>query len=290
MALPSMLTGFCRQETVLLIGILMPQWMILFRVCNTHERASRVILKIGIIRNGTGPYSHSLVLLSGEVCLRSLFYSCERFFCMTDPLFVDNTIIEWSEFDAQRYNVTSTYNTEIDGAVEFGDDYNWTWKEEFDLRRDLDLSEDTLNEFLANMSFSLLNLDTRRVPLPVKIMEHRSTYHFSRPMNLIIPYALSLDFALVFIGIGILSLMANGVPAMDGGFLQVATATTSRTEMDKLIESDNGEDDKDGVRRQLLGMKIRYGELVDDGGVSAGRAGFGTPAETKPLGTRTGKE
>ena len=120
--------------------------------------------------------------------------------------------------------------------------------------------------------------------------EYRTTYHFSRPMNLIVPYALSLAFALVLIGIGIWSLIANGVPTADGGFLQVATATTSRTEMDKLIERDSAKNDKNGVRRELLGVRTRYGELVDDGGVSAGRAGFGTYAKTRPLGTRTSKQ
>ena len=209
---------------------------------------------------------------------------------MTDPLFIDDTIIEWSAFNAQRYNVTSIYNTEIDDAVEFGNDYNWIWEEDFDPRRDLDLSEDMLNEFLTNVSISALNLDTWRVPYPVNITEYRTTYHFSRPINLIVPYALSLAFALVSIGIGIWSLMANGVPATDGGFLQVATATTGRTEMSKLIEKEEKESDEDDVREELLGMRIRYGELVDEGGIGAGLLGFGTHAETRPLGTRTGRE
>jgi hypothetical protein len=76
-----------------------------------------------------------------------------------------------------------------------------------------------LNDFLTNVSISALTLDTWRVPYPVNITEYRTTYHFCSPIKLIIPYALSLGFGLLFVGIGIWSLVANGVPATDGGFL-----------------------------------------------------------------------
>ncbi|KAL1792233.1 hypothetical protein ACET3X_009984 [Alternaria dauci] len=206
------------------------------------------------------------------------------------PIENANTMIEWSALNTQRYNITSVHNSGREDPWDLNSFYEQTVEENFDPRRDLNLSEAMLNEFLINVSISALTLDTWHVPYPVNITEYRTTYHFSRPINLIIPYALSLAFALVFIGIGIWSLVENGVPATDGGFLQVATTTTGRTEMAKLIESNTEEDGKEGVRKELLSMKVRYGELVDDGGVSTGRAGFGTLAETRPLGRRAGGE
>jgi hypothetical protein len=222
-----------------------------------------------------------------EYVLADVFYPYKSHVLLADLLFADDTIIEWSAFNTQRYNVTSIYNTEIDDAVEFGSDYNWIWQEDFDPRRDLNLSEGMLNDFLTNVSISALTLDTWRVPYPVNITEYRTTYHFCSPIKLIIPYALSLGFGLLFVGIGIWSLVANGVPATDGGFLQIVTTNTGRTEMERLIEKDKEDEEEESVREELLSMKIRYGELVDEGGVGTGHAGFGTLAETRPLGSKT---
>jgi hypothetical protein len=57
--------------------------------------------------------------------------------------------------------------------------------------------------------------------------------------------------------------------------------------MERLIEKDKEDEEEESVREELLSMKIRYGELVDEGGVGTGHAGFGTLAETRPLGSKT---
>ncbi|KAG9186785.1 hypothetical protein G6011_09893 [Alternaria panax] len=199
-------------------------------------------------------------------------------------------IIEWSAFNTQRFNFTSVHNTGREDPWDLASFYDQAVQETYDPRQDLNFSEAMINDFLINVSISALTLNTWHVPYLVNITEYRTTYHFSRPINLIIPYALSLGIALVFVGIGIWSLMSNGVPATDGGFLQIATTNTGRTEMERLIEKDK-EDEKEGsVRSDLLNMKIRYGELVDEGGLGTGRAGFGTLAETRPLGRKTSEE
>ena len=84
-------------------------------------------------------------------------------------------------------------------------------------------------------------------------------------------------------GIRIWSLNQNGVSAIDGGFLQVMTTTTGRTNMEELTIAHKRYIDGDNVPRELLDLKVRYGELVDDEGVCTGIAGFGTMEETKML-------
>ena len=58
-------------------------------------------------------------------------------------------------------------------------------------------------------------------------------------------------------------------------------STTGRTEMEELVIKDNAEGKF--ASRELLDLRVRYGELVDSDGVSTGRAAFGTERETRPL-------
>jgi hypothetical protein len=151
----------------------------------------------------------------------------------------------------------------------------------FDPSRDLVFTEARLNEYIQHVTTSALSLETFYERIPVKTTQYRSTYHFSAPLNLILPYALSLAFACVFVGIRTWSLLQNGDSAADGGFLQIMTATTGRTEMEELVIRHDVEGK--GASKELLDLKIRYGELVDGEGVSTGRAGFGMVGETIPL-------
>ena len=59
------------------------------------------------------------------------------------------------------------------------------------------------------------------------------------------------------------------------------TATTGRTKMENLVRAQHI--DKDSLPKDLLDLKIRYGELLDEEGVGTGVAGFGTEEETKLL-------
>jgi hypothetical protein len=145
----------------------------------------------------------------------------------------------------------------------------------------LEFTQALLNQYLINVTLSALSLDTWTERKTITTAQYHNTYHFSSPLNLILPYALSLGAALIFVGIGTWSLLQNGASAADGGFLQIMKSTTGRTEMEELVIKDNAEGKF--ASQELLDLKVRYGELVDTDGVSTGRAAFGTEGETRPL-------
>jgi hypothetical protein len=138
-----------------------------------------------------------------------------------------------------------------------------------------------VNEYLIMTAISALSLNAGETPVPVNTTNYQATYEFSNPLNLVLPYSLSLLFCMVFVGIGIWSWTHNGASAADGGFLQVMTATTGRTRMEDLVVAQHI--DKDNLPEELLDLEIRYGELLDAEGVGTGVAGFGTVEETKLL-------
>jgi hypothetical protein len=147
--------------------------------------------------------------------------------------------------------------------------------------KEINVTEAAINEYLIKMAISALSLDVGKAPVPVNITTYQATYEFSNPLNLILPYSLSLLFCIVFVVIGIWSWTHNGASAADGGFLQVMTATTGRTRMEDLVVAQHI--DKDNLPEELLDLEIRYGELLDADGVGTGVAGFGTVEETKLL-------
>jgi hypothetical protein len=74
------------------------------------------------------------------------------------------------------------------------------------------------------------------------------------------------------------SLFQNGIPAADGGFLQVMMATRGDTQMERLVLK-NGSMAADDMLKKLGSLKVRYGELVSQ----EGTMGFGTVDETLAL-------
>jgi len=126
-------------------------------------------------------------------------------------------------FDSQRHNTTQN-------DKRFG--INLADSTTFQSNLDLVFTEALLNEYIANVTISALTLDTWKQNISVNTTEYRGTYKFSK-LNLILPYSLSLTFALIFAGIGTWSLIQNGALAADGGFLQIMKSTTGRTEMEK---------------------------------------------------------
>jgi hypothetical protein len=103
-------------------------------------------------------------------------------------------------------------------------------------------------------------------------------------LNLILPYSICLAAATVYAAIAIWSLWRNGLPAADGGFLQIMTATRGNTEMERLVLRDRPMS-MENMSKELKGLKIRYGELVGEDvlGVEGRRMGFGTVEETVSL-------
>jgi hypothetical protein len=150
------------------------------------------------------------------------------------------------------------------------------------LNSKLNISEAGLNELLTNITFSLMSLDLFTDNITVNATEYLNTYDFSRPINLILPYALCLAFGLLIVALGLLSLWQNGVPATEG-FMQVMMATRGRTEMERLVlEQELSDSDK--ATEELRELKIRYGELVMEDAVEGKKMlGFGTAGETVSL-------
>jgi hypothetical protein len=116
---------------------------------------------------------------------------------------------------------------------------------------------------------------------------NRNIYSFSRPLNLILPYALSLLASLPFLIIGYLSLQRNGVAALSDSFLQLLVTMTRSEQLDRIAQPCSlGGDEQ--VTEELKHTRIMFGELVGGDGVVR-RVGFGLEEETVPLkrGSRT---
>jgi hypothetical protein len=152
--------------------------------------------------------------------------------------------------------------------------------------RDLNLTEAMLNQFLANVSISAISLGTWRRLTPVNITNYRNVYTFSSPQSLILPYLIALSLSLLCNILGIWALSTNGEVAENGGFLQIMTTTRGNTEMDQVARKIN-HGREGGPEKELLDLKIRYGEMVEGCGACEGDektiSGFGTIEETVAL-------
>ena len=108
-------------------------------------------------------------------------------------------------------------------------------------------------------------------------------YSFSQPLNLILPYFISLAIALPFILIGMLALVKNGVSATDGSFMQIITTSTGSAILDKAAAGGCLGGDE-SVPQELKDLRIRFGEMVGGGGAEmVKRAGFGAEDEVTSL-------
>lgn len=146
---------------------------------------------------------------------------------------------------------------------------------------------------LTNITLSAIpffNLWT--TPANVTTRRNVNIYNFTRPLSLVLPYGIALALSLPCLGLGFVALYDNGVPAVDGGFIQLLTTTRGSETVDRLAAGGclGGEYN---VPSLLSHLKLRYGELVDSSGSAskedgnAGavmrRAGFGTDEEIRPL-------
>lgn len=110
-------------------------------------------------------------------------------------------------------------------------------------------------------------------------------YVFEAPNRLLVAYFSGLALYSVLITLGVLALLHNGVAASPGGFLEVLGATAaSGSRLNGVVRQVN-----QGERplRQLLDLRIRLGEVRDDGGGETPFAAFGTEGETVPLRRKT---
>lgn len=141
-----------------------------------------------------------------------------------------------------------------------------------------------MNDYLFNMTVSMM-LAYGQWNTTVNATQSTliNVYSFSRPLNLILPYFISLGIALPFILIGVLALIWNGVSANDGSFMQIITTSTGSAILDKAAAGGclGGEEN---APQELKDLRIRFGELIgrDDPG-RIKRAGFGAEGEVTAL-------
>jgi hypothetical protein len=80
-----------------------------------------------------------------------------------------------------------------------------------------------------------------------------------------------------------LALHQNGVTAVDGGFIQLVATSTGSATLDK-IAAGSCLGGSEGAPKELLELKVRFGELIgEEKEGEARRAGFGIDEETVPL-------
>jgi hypothetical protein len=161
---------------------------------------------------------------------------------------------------------------------------------------DIDLSEEILNEFIANISISTVILNTWYQQNPVNITGLRNVYTFSSPLSIILPYSICLVLGLLCNILGLFSLAFNGETAEDGGFLQIMLNTQGDTEMNRVARTRRVKEKK-VFEKELLDLRVRYGQLVrqvdsrdEDGERTELKIlGFGTVNETVALRSKSRK-
>jgi hypothetical protein len=148
----------------------------------------------------------------------------------------------------------------------------------------LNITEDLLNDVLTKITLSAISLGTWWDKVNITTTHYQSTYSFAHPLNLILPYSICLAVSAFFAAIAIWSLSRNGIPAADGGFLQIMMATRGNTEMERLVLQEKLTT-TENMSAELKSLKICYGELVGEEilGVEGSRMGFGTIDETTSL-------
>lgn len=164
---------------------------------------------------------------------------------------------------------------------------------EFVFRHRFSLSQDSLNAVLANISASAISeLNVWKARANVTKEQLVSTYRFSQPLNLILPYCIILLCSLPCIVLGFIALYSNGVPAIDEGFVQLLTTTRGSPALDNACAG-GSLGGGNNMPRRLMEVEVQYGELVPQAHEGNGeraltlrRAGFGANTEVLPLNKR----
>ncbi|KAF2627128.1 hypothetical protein BU25DRAFT_411210 [Macroventuria anomochaeta] len=171
----------------------------------------------------------------------------------------NKTWIRDTAFNKNRYNVTSNGPS-------------------------LEITGEILNEIVANVTIAAMlgyyPLSIWNITAIANITTYRNTYSFSRPANLILPYALFLVFSLPFLILGYLSLRSNRVAALSDSFLQLLVTVTRSEKLDRIARPcEHGGDEM--ANTELKNTRIMFGELsaADEREDKLGRMGFGLEAE-----------
>ncbi|KAG4440987.1 hypothetical protein IFR05_003551 [Cadophora sp. M221] len=146
------------------------------------------------------------------------------------------------------------------------------------------ITADMLNDYVLNATTSMMSAYGRwNTTANATTFTTLNVYSFSEPLNLIIPYFLTLLVSVPFVVMGCLALMKNGVSATDGGFMQLITTNTGSAILDKAAAGGCLGGDE-SAPQELKDLKIRFGEFIgrdEPGWVK--RAGFGVDSELTSL-------
>jgi hypothetical protein len=169
----------------------------------------------------------------------------------------------------------------------------WIRDTQFNLNREngtstgpeLVISADILKDIVANVTIAAMlsyhPLSYWNATVDATVATNRNVYSFSRPLNLILPYAFSLLASLPFLVIGYLSLQHNGVAALSDSFLQLLVTMTRSEQLDHVAQPCSLGGDEQATEDLKL-TRIMFGELAG-GGQVVRRIGFGLEDEIVPL-------
>ncbi|KAF2095130.1 hypothetical protein NA57DRAFT_79617 [Rhizodiscina lignyota] len=147
------------------------------------------------------------------------------------------------------------------------------------------VTQDILNEMLANITLSAISLGLWKETTQVTQNLTNTVYVLSRPLNIALPYGLLLGLALPFLGLGLWSLYANRVPAQDGGFFQILVTTSGSEQLHHAAAKSGGLSGATNVPQEVRDLKVRFGEFIE--GREKDRvvpmAGFGTRDEVRVI-------
>jgi hypothetical protein len=151
------------------------------------------------------------------------------------------------------------------------------------------ITPDHLNQALFNLTLAIgYQIGYWNISTMISTTQMVNKYTFAAPLNFYIPYGVLLILSIPILVLAMISLYRNGVPAKDGGFLQVLMTTRGNKDLDKLAAAGclGG---PNNVPKTLKDMELRFGALVSGESESAGevdgivRAGFGGRGKVQPL-------
>lgn len=156
--------------------------------------------------------------------------------------------------------------------------------------------EKLMNDLLINITLSTIpQYNLWGTSANVTQTQSRPQYSFSNPINILVPYFVSLAVVLPLTAAGFWSLVKNGVPATDHGFLQILMTTRGSRELDHL-EAGGCLGGDQNIPLALKKHEVMFGELVYQDSERSDRwagedyssrtrlmAGFGSKDEVVPL-------
>jgi hypothetical protein len=151
---------------------------------------------------------------------------------------------------------------------------------------DFSITEDLLNEALANITISSLSLNTHFQMIGGTSTRVFNVYHFNSRLSFYLPCSLCLLFTLPVLVLGLLALQHNGVTAIDGGFVQLLMTTTGRTVTADAAGTGcmGGEEN---VPKELKKVRVRFGEMVEGENLLRFEGLVGTDEEQEETSTET---